>query len=226
MSYIKLVVKEAAQNGTLVYYMNQKSTVPMKQPGPWGNLAGGYCGGLTVRWIRLAYAGRDYPTTQKELEGVPYRCFEGSDWQATVYQNKLDDYVGSSEVDLATQGQYTLALAQMQLGTELREAGNCVANGQRLSRVLAKSYGCYWVGLMGATTAHAVAMRHARPSSGSGPGELHIFDPNYGHFMWQARAATWPGIIDWYLGMTDYWKEFTSNYLIARATPPVNHGHA
>lgn len=55
---IKYMVQECAKIGTLVYYMNQSNTDPLSEPGPWGTIDGGYCAGLTVRWIRLTYACR------------------------------------------------------------------------------------------------------------------------------------------------------------------------
>lgn len=224
MSYTKMVIKDAARNGTLVYYMNQSFTAPIEQPGPWGRVQGGYCAGLTVRWMRLTYAGRDYPTIPANYDGVPFQYFNGTDWQATVYQNKMSDAL-SGTTNIAAWGEYVLGLAQMQLGTELREQSKSKVSGEKLTRVVKKSYGCYWVHLCG-KNAHAFALRHARPSSGSGPGEFHIFDPNYGHFCWVAPSATWAGIADWYLEATDYAKTYSSEYLIARATPPINHAHA
>lgn len=223
MSYKRMVIKQAAQNGTLVYYMNQSLTAPIQQPGPWGRVQEGYCAGLTVRWMRLAYAGRDYPTVLANFDGVPFQYFNGTDWQATVYQNKMADAVDSEELD--AYGEYVLKLAQMQLGTELREKSKSRPTGEKLTRVVKRSYGCYWVHLCG-DGAHAIAFRHARPATGSGPGEFHIFDPNYGHFCWVAPSATWAGIVDWFLEATDYYKDLGDEYLIARATPPVNHGHA
>lgn len=221
-TYQTKMLQEAAQKGVLVYYMSQSLTAPMAEDGPWGDVANGYCAGLSVRWIKLAYAGKDFIPSPASLGDVPIQYFNGTDWQATVYQTMLSNYYAAGNKETISQAAYALSLAQMQLGSELREMAPVRATGERLSRVVAKSYGCYWVTLKGPKGSHAIALRHARPSSGSGPGELHIFDPNYGHFMWQAKAATWPGIIDWFLGATDYWTKYTSRYLIARVTPPVN----
>lgn len=227
MADIKYMVQECAKIGTLVYYMNQSDTAPLSEPGPWGNITNGYCAGLTVRWIRLAYAGKDYVPHGASWDGVDMPYFDGTDWMATAYQNKMKDLSAQGGTTRASRADYTLSLAQMQLGTELREGSESTpATGDRLSRVIAKSYGCYYTSLGGADSSHAIAFRHARPKSGSGPGEFHIFDPNTGHFMWIARAATWAGIIEWYLRTTGYKNDFNTAYLIGRATPPVNYDNA
>jgi len=222
---IKYLVKECAKIGTLVYYMNQSYTDPLSEeaPGPWGggSISNGYCAGLTVRWIRLTYAGKDFVPGNANWDGVPLRFFNGTDWQATAYQNRLKDYTAGNSTTRLGRTQFTLGLAQMMVG-ELQEGSESMpANGQRLARVIAKSYGNYYTSL-GGNGSHAIAFRHARPKSGSGPGEFHIFDPNVGHFMWNAKGATWPGIIDWYLQGVGYTKDFDKAYFITRATPPVN----
>jgi len=221
------VVFESAKKGVLVYFMSQWATSPVKPGGKWGDLTGGYCAGLTVRWVRLAYAGRDYKTTGTEAGGVSLNCYNGTDELAATYQAKMRDAaIAKGSAPPTWIAEYTLGLAQMKLGGELREEGYGKPTGAKLTRVVTRSYGCYWVHLEGPTTSHVLAFRHARPSNGSGPGEFHIFDPNYGHFMWQAPAATWPGIVDWFLTATDYGRTYGDNWLVGRVTPPVNHGHA
>lgn len=219
---IKYMVQECAKIGTLVYYMNQSNTDPLTEPGPWGTIDSGYCAGLTVRWIRLTYAGKDFVPVEMSWGGVPLQYFNGTDWLATVYQNRLRDYGANNTTTRVGRVQFALSQAQMMVG-ELNEGSeSAAANGERLARVIAKSYGNYYASLVGPKSSHAIAFRHARPKSGSGPGEFHIFDPNVGHFMWNARGATWPGIIDWYLQSVGYKDKYTKAYLIARATPPVN----
>lgn len=223
------VVLECARKGTLIYFMSQWATSPVKPGGKWGDLSGGYCAGLTVRWVRLAYAGRDYKTVSAEAAGVPLNCYNGTDGQAASYQARMRDAAiarGDATPAPSWIAEYTLGLAQMKLGTELREEGTGKPTGARLTQVVKRSYGCYWVHLEGPDSSHVLAFRHARPSSGSGPGEFHIFDANYGHFMWQAPAATWAGIVDWFLAATGYGSAYGSNWLVGRVTPPVNHGHA
>jgi hypothetical protein len=135
----------------------------------------------------------------------------------------MRDYDASNDTTRLGRAQFVLGMAQMMVG-ELQEGSESTgATGERLARVIAKSYGNYYTSLGGPKGAHAIAFRHARPKSGSGPGEFHIFDPNVGHLMWNARGATWPGIIDWYLRGTGYSNKYTSAYFITRATPPVNH---
>ena len=219
----KHMIQQCAHNGTLVYYMDQSDTAPLAEPGPWGAIQDGYCAGLTVRWIRLTYAGRDFVSGNSNWGGVAMQYFNGTDWQATVYQNKLNTYVGATDTTRPVRTQYALGLAQMMLGDIQEGSESAPANGARLTRVISKSYGNYYTSLGGPDGNHAIAFRHARPASGKGPGEFHIFDPNYGHFMWNAPASAWPTIIDWYLLTTDYKKDFPSAYFITRATPPVNY---
>lgn len=221
------VVFESARKGTLVYFMSQWTTSPVKRGGKWGDLTGGYCAGLAVRWIRLAYAGRDYKTIVAEAGGMSLNCYNGTDEQAATYQAKMRDAaIARGTATPAWLAEYVLDLAQMRLGKELREEGIGKPTGMKLTNVVKRSYGCYWVHLEGPSSSHVFAFRHARPSNGSGPGEFHIFDPNYGHLMWQAPAATWANIVDWYLTATGYGSAYDSNWLVGRVTPPVNHGHA
>lgn len=222
---IPYMIQECAKIGTLVYHMDQANTAPLSEdaPGPWGagNIADGYCAGLAVRWIRLSYAGKDFLPGDSESGGVPIKYFDGTDWQATAYQNRLNDFAATGTTR-RTRAQYALSVAQMALGNLNEGSESTGANGQRLSRVIARSYGCYYTALAAEGYGHAIAFRHARPRSGSGPGEFHIFDANVGHFMWTAKGSTWPGIIDWYFKSTGYADEYTKAYFIARATPPVS----
>jgi hypothetical protein len=222
----KYMIQQCAQIGTLVYYMNQSNTAPIAEPGPWGTVQDGYCAGLTVRWIRLTYAGKDFVPVNSHWDDVSMKYFNGTDWQATMYQNQLGNYSNANTTTRLGRCQFALGLAQMMVGDIQDGSESLPANAQRLSRVIAKSYGNYYTSLGGPDGNHAIAFRHARPKSGSGPGEFHIFDPNYGHFMWSAPAANWPTVIDWYLQSTGYSSDYTSAYFISRATPPVNHGHA
>lgn len=223
---IKYLAQECAKIGTLVYFMSQSKTAPIAEPGPWGSASVGYCAGLAVRWIRLTYAGKDFVPVSTSWDGVPMRYFNGTDLQATIYQSRLTDYGGGGYTTRLGRAQFALGQAQMMVGS-LQEGSESVgANGERLARVVAKSYGNYYTSLGGPESAHAIAFRHARPKSGGGPGEFHIFDANVGHLMWNAPGANWPGIIDWYLQSLGYKDEFTNAYFITRATPPVNHGHA
>ena len=221
------VVLPAARNGTLVYVMSQWTTSPVQPGGKWGDLTGGYCAGLAVRWIRLAYAGRDYKAVGTEAGGVSLKAYTGTDELAASYQAKVRDTAALRGSATPTWiAEYILGLAQMKLGGELRAEGTGKPTGAKLTGVVRRSYGCYWVHLEGPTSSHVFAIRHARPSGGDGPGEFHIFDPNYGHFMWQAPAANWNNIVDWFLVATGYDKAYASNWLVGRVTPPVNHASA
>ena len=214
--------KNSAQYGNLVYWMDQSYTAPIAQDGPWGDVSGGYCAGLVVRWIRLAYAGKDFVGEPGYLlDEVKIRYFNGTDYQAVLYQNKLTQYFDAVKPDKISQVKYTLGLAQMLLASELMEHRNQAASGQLLTRILKQSYGCYYISLVGKGVGHAIAMRHAKSPNGKGPGVLHIFDPNNGHYAWQLQAADWPTIIDGFFRCTGYQKKYTSSYLIGRATPPI-----
>jgi hypothetical protein len=212
----------AAQYGNLVYFMDQRLTDPMASDGPWGDVSGGYCAGLAVRWVRLAYEGRDFEGKPGyNFGGVPVRYFNGTDYQAVLYQNQMRQYSDAVDADLRMRITNALRLAQMVLGAELFEDRPVAATGTRLTRILKQSYGCYYVSLRATTSGHAIAMRHARPPKG-GPGFLHIFDANAGHFAWQLPVADWPTIIDGYLSCMGYNKDFKERYLIGRAQPPIS----
>jgi hypothetical protein len=215
-------IETAAKHGNLVYYMSQAGTAPMTEDGPWGDATKGYCAGLCVRWIRLCYQDQDFAAVGGyNYGGVPVKFFNGTEWQAVQYQNKLRQYFMAVQPDPMTEAQYALGLGQMFLASELREQGAGPATGTKLCRILKQSYGCYLVSLRGERTGHAIAMRHARPPNGKGPGVLHVFDPNCGHFAWQLPAAQWPTILDGFLSCNGYNKDYKKTYVIGRASPPL-----
>ena len=112
----------AAQYGNLVYFMNQSITDPIAMDGPWGDVSGGYCAGLAVRWIRLAYEGRDFEGQPGyNFGGVQVRFFSGTDYQAVLYQNKIAQFAQAVETDVRMRATYALGLAQMLLTAELVE---------------------------------------------------------------------------------------------------------
>jgi hypothetical protein len=212
----------AAKFGNLVYFMNQSWTDPLAQDGPWGDVSGGYCAGLTVRWIRLAYAGKDFvgkPGWTIGGQAAPW--FNGTDYQAVIYQNKLIQYFKATLPSGKLQSQYALGLGQMLLAADLLEEASAQVTGAKLYRIAKQSYGCFYIGLAGQKGAHALALRHARPPSGKGPGVLHIFDANYGHFAWQVASSSWTQILDSYLHYSGYGKKYSTYYVIGRATPPI-----
>lgn len=211
----------AARDGRLVYYMDQSSTAPLDQPGPWGDIDEGYCASLAVRWIGLAYRGRDFPAEPGyNFDGVSLRWFKGTDYQATIYQNRLNDFFKATNPDRRTRVQYALGLGQTMLGSDLVETSTSPVTASRLLRIVRQSYGCYYVSLGGPDWGHAIALRHARPPNGKGSGVLHIFDANSGHFAYQMPSAGWDIILDHFLDFGEYNKDSTG-YCVARATPPV-----
>lgn len=223
MPSMDVFIGSAAKHGNLVYYMNQSDTAPLNQDGPWGNIGGGYCAGLTVRWLRLTYLGTDFPCEPGfRYLGEKIRYFNGTDWQATAYQNKIFEYSKAASPTAAMRVQYALGLAQMLLAKDLLEdVGTTGATGARLFRILKQSYGGYYVSMRSKTEGHAIGMRHGKPLGGKGPGVLHIFDPNYGHFAWPIASSQWAKIIDSYLYFTGYAKDLGDAYTIGRATPPI-----
>ena len=221
------LLDDAAAMGSLVYQMSQSDTDPLTAPGPWGAIEKGYCAGLVVRWAKLAYAGKDFPYVPADDSGT-LGYFFGTDWQATVYQNKLGDHsrVASPQLDREQRADYVLGLAQMRLARDLRESGTGAANGERLTRVASKSYGCYYVSLVGDGAAHAIALRHSKPAAGESFGAIHVFDPNNGHFRWTRSVATWPTILTWFMTHSGYAGDYAKAYMIGRIVPSINHDHA
>lgn len=220
------VLKRCALEGELVYYMNQAYLPPCDEVGPWGDVQEGYCAGLSVRWMRLAYAGRDFPTRSGEWGGVAMDVFQGSDWQATAYQNKLNSFAAAGGTTRESRARYVTGLAQMKLDSNLIQLKTGRPSGAQLASVLLRSYGCYYVSLGAPDYNHAIALRHARPSKGGTSGELHIFDANVGHLIFATPSSYWAATIDWYFQLTGYGEEYTKENLISRVTPPINHGHA
>ncbi len=215
-------VGSAARHGHLVYWMNQSLTDPIAQDGPWGNVSDGYCAGLAVRWIRLAYQGTDYKGAPGYVVGgEKVKWFNGTDWQATVYQNKIEMFNNAVHPTAPQRIAYALGLAQMFLASDLQEDANTRPTGQKLARIVKQSYGCYYVSLRGTEWAHAIAMRHAKPPGAKGPGVFQIFDSNHGHFAWQIKSADWAQIIDSYFYFSGYDKDYRAAYTIGRATPPI-----
>lgn len=220
------VLKRCALEGELVYYMNQAYLPPCDQAGPWGDVQDGFCAGLSVRWMRLAYAGRDFPTRPGDWGGVAMDIFEGSDWQATVYQNKANNFAAAGGTTRESRVRHVVGLAQMKLDSNLIQLRTGRPSGAQMASVLLRSYGCYYVSLGASDYGHAIALRHARPSKGGTTGELHIFDANIGHLVFATPSSYWAGTIDWYFRMTGYDEEYTTANLISRVTPPINHSHA
>jgi hypothetical protein len=221
MSNIEFFIAANARSGNLIYGMSQAMADPIVQDGPWGDVRGGYCAGLAVRWMRLAYQGKDYVGQPGfSVRGASLNWFNGNDWQATIYQNKLEMYRSATNATRLQQAGYALGLGQMFLSPDLREDTSSRVNGQKLARVVKQSYGCYYVVLTGGNSAHAVAMRHAKPPNGKGAGVLHIFDANSGHYAWQTTASNWAGLIEAFLYFSDYDYKYPMGYLIGKATPP------
>lgn len=217
------VLKRCALEVQLVFYMNQAYAAPCDQPGPWGNIQDGYCAGLAVRWHRLAYAGRNFPTRPGAWGGVPMEIFDGSDWQATVYQNMLLSHTAKGGTTRESRARYVLGLAQMKMDSTLFQLKTGRPRGVDLANILLRSYGCYYVSLGGPGYGHAIAFRHARPSKGGTTGEFHIFDANIGHLVFATPGSYWAETIDWYFKLTGYDEEYTTESLIGRVTPPINH---
>src|SRR6478736_9304078 len=75
----KPIQTNAKNKGCLIFAINQSSTPPMTEDGPWGDVTHGYCLGLSANWISLAYKGSDFPTVGDVCNNPP--------WQATMAQN-------------------------------------------------------------------------------------------------------------------------------------------
>ena len=131
----------------------------------------------------------------------------GTDYLAVLYQNKIGQFAQVVETDVRMWTCYAPRPAQILLTAEPLKEHTGAATGTRLTRILKQSHGCCCGSLREATSSHAIAMRHARPSKG-GPGFLHILDANAGHFGWQLPVAEWPTIIDGYLYHMGYGGRF------------------
>jgi hypothetical protein len=60
MSNRQTILHKAETKGELVYAFNQRDTVPSKQSGAADRGNEDYCAGLSIKWLGLRLAGRDY----------------------------------------------------------------------------------------------------------------------------------------------------------------------
>src|SRR5258708_23092705 len=85
--------KAAKAQGVLVYAISQIQTVPMTQPGPWGDISGGICIGLVSAWMAAIYQGKDFPYANQECTSPPYQSVHAQNVDdQTPTDSTLDDW--------------------------------------------------------------------------------------------------------------------------------------
>ncbi|MBR0644340.1 YopT-type cysteine protease domain-containing protein [Plastoroseomonas hellenica] len=191
------VLQQAADRlGYLVYAMNQADSAPLAEdengevaPGPWGHVQGGYCVGISTRWIALRYAAHDYPFDKATK-------IASIDWQATrdhnVHGQAKQGNPSFPEKYKAVFGQYGL---QLNLGAVT--AVKAAMSGPILKRAGLMAEGCHFIRMAGTGGAHAVAMAN------QGAHGWRFFDPNFGHFR-LPDANAFDGFIDWFMIHSGY----------------------
>ena len=126
--------RTAKSAGHLIYAMDQWQTAPLSLPGPWGDLRGGYCLGLSVRWISLQYAELDFPHTSQEATGF--------DLRAVFDQNFVQDQYAAGRLGLIdAMFKALLSRYQLVLSSSLRGRFPGMPFGEEILSVCARSCG-------------------------------------------------------------------------------------
>jgi hypothetical protein len=198
------IQRGAKAKGVLVYAIDQAQTPPRTQPGPWGNVDGGYCAGLAANWIALAYQGKDFPFSNLVCDDPP--------WQATAAQT-VDADAG-----------FTTWVNEWQV---IVSYFSCSANGLKaefagaptaafICQAVFRAYGCYGISFRKPGGGHTVAMRNGRD------GRLHLFDPNYFHVA-AKDPDVFQSFVSWWLDSTEYDQRYTKLTGVIGIRPPINH---
>jgi hypothetical protein len=200
------IQQEAKAKGILIYAIDQAQTPPLTQPGPWGNVRGGYCLGLAASWVALAYQGKDFPFSSHVCDNPP--------WQATMAQTL---YANATKQDRVDDMKNALAPFSCTV-SPLRARRPHTPSAAFLCQVAYNAYGCYGVILEGPISAHAVVMRNGRD------GRMHLFDPNYFHLA-AKNLNLFQSTVDWWLSATGYRSRYTTVTTVFGIRPPINHTH-
>jgi len=189
---------EADKRGTLVYGLIQENTAPLAKDakgnpaeGPWGDVQGGYCAGLAIRWIALRYAVHDYPFNRAT------KLCEFPDWQAARDQNIVVDEWNDATKRFPTQFKAAFAQYGLQLNLGAVLDVPTAMNGVILRRVGQAAKGCHCIYITGRSGGHLVAMMN------EGAMGWRFFDANFGHFRLPSAPA-FESFIDWFMDQSGY----------------------
>ena len=181
--------RSAQRYGQMVFAMDQNCTPHAETPGPWG-VAGsrrGYCLGLSIQWLAMRKRGQNFD--YDEQTGI---C-NTPPWQATMLQNI---HASAPRTRAMT---FSGAMVQQSIRDPIRSATLLIRYASfRVSvtvtnfhQILTGFPNTHWLIVLDAGqqggTAHAVAAQH------DAQGNVHFFDPNYGHFNFPdfAHFKTW-----------------------------------
>ncbi len=210
----------ALKDGMLVYALDQGQTaqakvmgrsfedgkfVDVREPGPWGRSQGGYCSGLSARWIALHYVGADYP-----YDPVTHEC-EAPDWQATRDHNlQVDDH------EKGFPGKYKRVLAQY--GLTMNKGSLRYFKGfqpSALVQAVNDFRGCMLLSMWGKDGGHGTAIGR-RPEYKAA---WFFFDPNYGEFTFPGATEARRFLEGFFID-TGYRNQFTASGVVGVNAPP------
>jgi hypothetical protein len=200
---------DAKSRGRLIFAISQNQSKMRNDPGPWGDIAGGVCIGLSALWAALAYNGESFPLVGDVCETMP--------WKASLAQNAAAG-VGA---DKTWREYWTAAVATFQCGTSkgLHATRYGKPTADFLWSIMSKAYGCYGVTLIGTVddkaAIHALALRHGHDN------RYHLFDADNFHVAMKG-VETFKGFVHDYLHATKYDKMFWQLTGITGITPPIS----
>lgn len=199
------IQKQGLKDGSLVYALDQGQTAPVVAVGPWGgNAQGGYCSGLSARWIALRYIGADYP-----YDAATREC-TNPDWQAT-----RDHTLQADDAQKGFPAKYKRTLGQY--GLTYNKGTLKFFKGFPASEIVmaVNAFRGYALLSMWGKGGHGTAIGRGAEYKSA----WHFFDPNYGEFTF----PTVDGIVkflDRFFLESDYRTLFKSSGVVGVNPPP------
>lgn len=194
----------AKSRGQLVYAMDQAQLPMTKWPIIKQLTEGGFCIGLSVTWIAMQYEGEAFPVSNDVCEWPPFKAIR---YQHLAKIEGVPDWTDYWD----TAGR----VERLRLSDGLRARRDTKANADFIYSIVTKAYGCYGITLGGETSAHAVAIRHARDN------RMHFFDPNYGQFV-VADHTKLKAFLNWFFPQTSYPDDLAKMTGVVGIRPPIN----
>lgn len=197
----------ALKRGQLVYAFDQERPVEARGYTVPDN---GYCVGLTLRWIALRFAGKDYEYNAKGHLGLR------ADFEALRSQYKSRQTPG---------GPFARAAAVLRdFGISTNPGRSAQLPGAVSADMLINATrahdGLYYIEMRGKDETgkeHAHALAIQRDSHGAG---YRFFDSNEGHFVLK-DTAHFKTFLIWFLKSTPYKGEYLTGTWIVGVNPPA-----
>jgi virulence surface antigen len=205
--------EKARKDGDLLYAFDQERPVETHGiPKP----ENGYCVGLTLRWIALRYAGKDYEYDAEKKEGVK------ADYEALASQYRSKSTPGGP----FRRAEAVLRDFYISTNPGLYAQFSHPASADMLIKAITHD-GLYYIEMRGMKPngeehAHALAIQRERHGA-----VYRLFDSNEGHFVLKG-AAHFKKFLAWFLHavpfqgkhMTPYSKTYLKETWIVGVNPP------